>query len=365
MKVLIVAGGTGGHILPAIALAKEIKARNVGKVLFVISSRKQDRDMIADKGVEFTTLPITGLQSKSILSILNFLARLLAGTIKSVSVLLKFRPDVVIGFGGYVSGPVVLTASLAGIRTIIHEQNAYPGMANRILASVADRIAISFPEARNHFKGLESKIIFSGNPMREGLKRDEREKQHGFFNVLVIGGSQGAHKLNAIVPEAISLMDDDHKNALNITHIAGKNEKDMVENAYRQISVKNRVFSFTEHMARLYNECDFAISRAGAMTVSELLTLAIPAILVPYPYAGGHQRFNALALENLGCGILVDEKDMSALSMRDAVLRLMDKGVLLAMSARAKNIERPDACRILINEIITCCMEFQGSILDT
>ncbi|MDP2922054.1 MAG: undecaprenyldiphospho-muramoylpentapeptide beta-N-acetylglucosaminyltransferase [Candidatus Omnitrophota bacterium] len=351
MRILIAAGGTGGHILPAMALAKEIKARNIGKVLFVISSRKQDRDMIVGKGVDFTALPITGLQSKSILSILNFLVRLLAGTIKSMSALLNYRPDIVIGFGGYVSGPVVLAASLAGIRTIIHEQNAYPGRANRILASVVDTIAISFPEAKAHFKGLESKVIFSGNPIREGLKRDEPAKQHEFFNVLVIGGSQGAHKLNIAVPEAISLMEARHKNTLNITHIAGKNEKDMVESAYAQIGVKNRVFSFTEHMARLYNECDFAISRAGAMTVSELLALAIPAILVPYPYAGGHQRFNAAALENIGSGILLDEKDMSSLSMRDAILRLMDKSVLLDMSARAKNIEMPDACRILIKEI--------------
>ena len=351
VRILIVAGGTGGHILPAMVLAREIKTRNLGQVLFVISSRKQDRDIIADKGIDFTTLPITSLQSKNIFAALNFLARLFIGAIESAYVLLKFKPDAVIGFGGYVSGPITLLASLSGIKTIIHEQNAYPGKANRILAKFVNKIAISFPEAKNYLKGFESKIVFSGNPLREGLKRDEKYGQENIFNVLVIGGSQGAHRLNAIVPEAISLMQASQKNALSLTHIAGKNEKEEVENSYGKIGLNYRVFSFTENMARLYNECDFAISRAGAMTVSELLTLAIPAILVPYPYAGGHQRLNAIVLEKIGSGILMEEKNLTPRNMRDAILKLMDRNILKNMSGRAKNIEKPDACKILIKEL--------------
>ena len=337
--------------MPAMALAREIKARNVGEVLFVISSRKQDRDIISGKGIDFKALNIISLQSKSLFGILKFLIKLFAGTIESIFTLLEFRPDTVVGFGGYVSGPIVLLASFSGIKTIIHEQNVYPGKANRILAKFVDRVAISFPEARQYLKGLESKIILSGNPLREGLKRDERPKPSEIFNVLIIGGSQGAHKLNTIVPQAIALMRDSRKNMLNITHIAGKNENEDVKESYGKTGVKNRVFSFTEHMARFYNECDFVISRSGAMTVSELLALAIPAILVPYPYAGGHQRFNAMVLEKIGSGILLEEKGLTPGIMRDAILKLMDRNILSAMSARAKDTDKQDACRILIKEL--------------
>ena len=351
MKVLIVAGGTGGHILPALVLARDIKIRNIGQVLFVISSRKQDREIISGKGVDFTTLPIASLQSKNIFSVLNFLARLFIGTIESAYLLLKFKPDTVVGFGGYVSGPIVLLASLSGIRTIIHEQNVCPGKANRILARFVNKITIGFLDAKSYLKSFESKIIFSGNPLRDGLKRDNRAKAADSFNVLIIGGSQGAHKLNTIVPEAASLIEKDNRSMLNFIHIAGKKDLEEVEKSYEKIGIKNRVFSFTEHMARLYNECDFVISRAGAMTVSELLTLEIPAILVPYPYAGGHQKLNAMVLEKIGSGILLEEKNLTPYAMRDAILKLMDRNILRDMSNRAKRIDKPDTCKILIKEL--------------
>lgn len=351
MKILIAAGGTGGHILPAMALAREIKTLNAGRVLFVISSRKQDRDIISGKGIDFAVLPISSLQSKNIFAMLGFIIRLFAGTIASIALLLRFKPGAVVGFGGYVSGPIVLLASLAGIKTIIHEQNVYPGKANRILAKFVNKIAISFPEARDYLKGFESKIIFSGNPLREGMKRDERAGLKEGFSVLVIGGSQGAHKLNTIMPQAIGMMRDNQRNSLTVIHIAGKNEKEEVEKSYGKIGLNYKVFSFTEHMARLYNECDFVISRAGAMTVSELLALGIPAILVPYPYAGGHQRLNAAVLEKIGLSMILEEKDLTALVMRDAISKLMDRTVLSGMSARAKFIQTPDACKVLIEEL--------------
>jgi len=353
LKVLIAAGGTGGHILPAMVLAKEIKTRNIGQVLFVISSRKQDRDIIFNKGIDFTALSIISLKSKGIFDIFNFIVRLFIGAVESVYVLLRFRPDVAVGFGGYVSGPIVLLASLFGIKTIIHEQNAYPGKANRILARFVNKIAISFPDARLFLAGFESKIIFSGNPLREGLKRDDRPRSAdvGRFNALVMGGSQGAHKLNVIMPQAAGILQDSRRDMLHITHIAGKNDMDEVKKAYDKIGVKNRVFSFTEYMARLYNECDFVISRSGAMTVSELLALGIPAILVPYPYAGGHQKFNAMVIKNACSGILLEEKNLTPRVMAEAMLKLMDRDTLSSMSEMARRIEKPDACKILIEEL--------------
>jgi len=355
MKVLIVAGGTGGHIFPAVTLAQEIMSKGIARVLFVASSRKQDREILLDKGMEFQTLPIIPLKSRSILGMLEFGARLFAGTIKSIIILLSFRPNVLIGFGGFVSGPIALLASLSGIRTIIHEQNVYPGIANRILAGFADRIAISFEETLAYLKRYETKIIFSGNPLRQGLKEAGAQKSTGDgFRVLVIGGSQGSHKLNTLIPETIGLLDKNARDKLELTHIAGFLEKEIVANSYNAIGVKNRVFSFTQDMDKLYNNCDFAIARAGAMTISELLSLAIPAILIPYPYAGGHQKLNAKALEKIGSAVLLEEGFLDTKILQDAMLKLMDRNILNEMSRRAKTVHKPDACQTIIKEIIRC-----------
>lgn len=351
MRVLIVAGGTGGHILPAVTLANEIKLQTLGEVLFVASSGKQDKEILANKNINFTTLPIISLKSKGIFSILNFSTRLFIGVLASIFILLKFKPETLIGFGGYVSGPITLIGSIFGIKTIIHEQNVYPGLSNRILARFVTKIAISFEETKKYLRGFESKTIYSGIPLHQGLKRNGIEKPEDIFNILIIGGSQGAHILNILVPQAISLIDKTRRDTLSISHIAGRNEKEDVEKRYNEIRVKNRVFSFTDDMARLYNECDFVIARAGAMTVSELLALKIPAILVPYPYAGGHQALNAKVLEKIGSGIILEEKGLDPCMMRDGILKLMDRGILDEMAGKAKNVHKPDACEILIKEL--------------
>ena len=349
---MIVAGGTGGHIFPAIRLADELKTRNIGEVLFVASSKSQDREILEGKAIRFQTLAISSLKSSGILDILEFSMQLFIGTIESIFILLRFRPDVLVGFGGYVSGPIVLLASLSGIKTIIHEQNVYPGKANRLLVRFAHKIAISFEETRDYLKGFESKIIFTGNPLRQSLKKSKELKPAGNgFRVLVIGGSQGAHRLNILVPEAAGLISKDKKHMLEFIHISGPLEKDDVIKSYNDIGIKNSVFSFTEDMGELYNNCDFVIARAGAMTVSELLSLAIPAILIPYPYAGGHQKLNARVLEKIGSAILLEEKALTPQTLQAAISSLMDRNILDIMSAKAANIQKPDACSILIRTV--------------
>lgn len=350
MRILIVAGGTGGHLFPAIRLAEEIGAQKIGEVLFVASRRKQDSRALKKKNINFNTLPIVPLQSKNPVAILNFIARLIAGTIKSLFLLFKFRPSAAIGFGGYISGPIILLAALFGIKTIIHEQNVYPGKTNRILARFTDKIALSFSETRQYLKRFESKIIVSGNPLRQGLKRREKKKEA--FTILIMGGSQGAHALNKLIPEAVALMEDGKKRGLEVIHLSGNRDKDEVTRFYNNKGIKNRVFSFTDQMADIYNECDFVIARAGATTVSELLHLAKPAILIPYPHGNGHQRFNAKALEEKGGAVLIEEEGLTPKDLRDTILKVMDKDMLSGMSDRLKHSGTKDAIGILMKAVL-------------
>ena len=349
MKVFIVAGGTGGHLFPGIRLLEEIRLQGLGEVLFITSCRKQDGDILKQKGITFKVLPVVALQSMKIVAILDFVARLIVGTITSLYLVLRFRPSVVIGFGGYISGPILLWASLLGIRTIIHEQNVYPGKTNRILARVVDRIAISFPETMQYFRRFKRKVICSGNLLRRGLKRCCNKGD--IFTVLAMGGSQGSHALNSIIPEAVGLIDADKKKALEMIHISGDRERNEVMKAYQDKEIKNRVFSFTEHIDRFYNECDFVIARAGATTVSELLHMAKPSILIPYPHRGAHQRFNARLLEKIGSAVLIEEDGLTPEHLRDIIVGFMDRSVLTEMSARVKDRDDEKGTSLLIEEI--------------
>lgn len=348
-RILIAAGGTGGHLIPAITLAEEIRLKKDWEVLFVISNRPQDKEIIYKEELRFKALPIVPLKSKNILHTAGFLARLFIGTIESLFILFEYRPDVVIGFGGYVSGPVVLLASLFRIRTIVHEQNVFPGAANRLLAGFVDKIAISFLETKDYLKKFNSKIVFSGNPIRKSIRLIDREKadKGDMFCMFVIGGSQGAHILNHLVPHAVGLLQDAERKKLNIIHISGINEKKSVEEFYSNIAVRHIVFSFTDEMDRFYNECDFVISRAGAMTVSELLTLCKPAVLVPYLYAGGHQRLNADIMKQLGGAVIIDERSISVKELHKNILSMMNRGNLDKMKNGLKTYKRLDACAVL------------------
>lgn len=352
MKILIVSGGTGGHLFPAIRLVEELKACGMDEVLFVTSCRKQDSAILKREHMRFCVLSVIPLQSCNVFDLLNFSWRLASGAIKSLFLLLSFRPQVVIGFGGYVSGPIVLLAALSGIKTVIHEQNVYPGKTNKALARFVDRIAVSFLETRVYLKRFDSKIVVSGNLIRQGLKKTGSKKDT--FTILTMGGSQGAHTLNKLVPEAAGLINGDVKKDLEIVHISGARERDEVAAAYNNKGIKSRVISFTEEMSDIYNECDFVISRAGATTVSELLFLGKPSILVPYPHAGGHQRLNARILQVAGIAVLLEEEGLTAEALRERIIGFMDKAKLATMAKKTQGSVHKDACEILIKEIDRC-----------
>lgn len=349
MRIFIAAGGSGGHLFPAVRFAEEIRKRRNDEVIFITSLRRQDRDILAQKAFLFKTLPVIGLKSKNPFYLFEFVFYLCIAMIKSLYLLLRLRPKVVLGFGGYVSWPVVFLAVLFRIKTIIHEQNVCPGKANKLLAKFADRIAVNFPESIRYLKGVERKVIVSGNPLRSGLRRSLNTGDR--WTILAMGGSQGAHIINKLVPEAVSIMREDKKRLIDIIHLAGDLEKGDVERAYNDNGIKSTVITFTQDMAGLYNKSDFVISRAGATTVSELLYSAKPSILIPYPHADNHQALNAQVLVDYGAAVLLEEKNLDAEKLRDAIIRFMDRKILKDMFENLKDKEYNDACEVLIREV--------------
>ncbi|MFH1479079.1 MAG: undecaprenyldiphospho-muramoylpentapeptide beta-N-acetylglucosaminyltransferase [Candidatus Omnitrophota bacterium] len=351
MKILIAAGGTGGHIFPAINLAKGLLEQDVKDVYFLTSSRSQDAMMLEGSNVEFFTVSIEPLQRKGIIPFLNFLFRLITGSLRSAYLLLKIRPVCVVGFGGYVTGPIMLFASMCRIKTIIHEQNVLPGKTNRILARFVSRIAVSFPETVKYLEDFSSKIIVTGNFLRSETMKPFDKKDESGFRLLVMGGSQGSHALNSVLPEALGLIGKENRFDFEVIHITGYKDKDEVESSYRNNAIKSTVLSFTDEMDRFYNICDFVVSRAGATTISELIYLKKPALLIPYPYGDRHQVFNAKVLEDMGCGVIMEEEDLNIDILKKAIMNFMDKDFLKSMSKKVEKKDR-DALGTLIKEII-------------
>lgn len=350
MRVIIAGGGTGGHIFPALSIAEEITDRSAdNKVLFIGTLKGMERDLIQSNGFNIEYIRSGGLVGKGLFSKLNGLFSASAGLYDSFSVLRMFRPDVVIGVGGYVSGPVVLAARIMSVPTAICEQNSIPGFTNRILSRIADRIFVTFDESMNSFD--ENKTLITGNPLRKKILRDYRtESAPGErFRILITGGSQGASKINRIIPEALNL---GNKEKVTVTHQSGKRDFDCVKDAYKKNGIEAEVYQFIDDMSEAYSRADLVISRAGAGTVSELSILGKPSILVPYPHAANnHQYYNARYMEKGGAAVVVEEKDLNHMIFYKIIDKILNREKLDEMSANALKLARPGAAGIIVDEI--------------
>ena len=345
MKVLIAAGSSGGHIFPAIATTFRLKELNKStEIRFVGSGKKLDGDIFKNEGYDYYTV-----SSKR---------RIFKDLFSAFFILRKFQPDIAVGFGGYVSFPVLIMAKLLGIPTMAHEQNLCPGLANRILSNLVDRVAVSFKETNNFF--LRKSIIEeTGNPLRANLVKLDKAKalerfglNQGKFTMLVMGGSQGAHFVNEIVLEALNDMSDAQKGRLQVIHLSGIIDFEFVKARYESISVANKVFSFFDMMSQAYSACDLVISRAGATSIAELTFFGRPAILIPYPNAKVHQIDNARFMEENGAAIVIEQRHLSRERLKTALLGLMDdKDALKRMSETSSRLSKPDAAYRLAVEI--------------
>ena len=337
--VLIAAGGTGGHVIPALVVAQELLKRQI-PVVWVGTRRGLEFSLIPAAGIPIEWLDVVGLRGKSLLDYFRGPYKLAKSILQSIRLLRKHKPRVVLGMGGFVAGPVGISAKLLGVPLVLHEQNAVPGLTNRCLARVAKRILQAFPGAF----AKNSKVQTVGNPVRSSilLHRKEFDDQAG-LKILVIGGSLGARYFNENMPKVMAQLGKDYC----IWHQTGASNATAVLAAYREQGVLRpaKVEEFIEDMAAAYQWADLTICRSGAMTVSELAIASMPSILIPFPHAvDDHQTANGQFLLNAGAALLMQQKDASISSLVGAIRRLGDNRQLLKeMSCSAYGIAVMDA----------------------
>lgn len=362
MKVILASGGSGGHIFPSCALASELEKSGVKDICFVSSKRRLDRNILKDTKYPCFFLSVNPMpRGGNPVRIITFIAKFIADAAVSVYIILKKRPDVIVGFGGYSSGAIVSAAKLLGVPTIIHEQNFLPGRANKILGKIADRIAVSFRGTSEYFPGEAGKVIYSGNPLRLDILTNDRlqsirklKLDADKLTVLVMGGSQGSSFLNKTLSEVALLIKEKKGDLVQFIHLTGKKDFEVIKEFYREKNIPGRVFSFLEDIEDAYASSDLAISRAGAAAVFELAYYAKPMILVPYPNPKNNQRSNAIYFSEKGAALYKEETDISRDELaREIIEILTDEEKRNHISEAARNLSVPSAGRQLAEEVIS------------
>jgi len=357
MRVLIASGGSGGHIFPAVALAKELESEGLD-IIFVASRRKLDKKLLRSAPYKKIFLSANPMPYRLNLRVFIFLAKLISDSLHAIYLVKKYRPSVVVGFGGYTSGAVILMAKLMRIETIIHEQNLVPGRTNKFLDKLANKVTVSFPEGRRYFSNKN--VIFTGNPLRKESLTECREKAFTSLGldrnkmvILVMGGSQGAKSLNKLVSKSVSGLSDAKKESIQLIHIAGVGNTDDIQKIYKENGIQGMVFEFVGNINEAYSACDLAISRSGAAAIFELAAFSKPMILIPYPNIKNNQRFNAEFFAEKGAAVYRDEKNLSVEKLKGIIDELIDSPAKRqALSANAKRLSVIDGVERLKEEIL-------------
>ncbi|MEH6365926.1 MAG: undecaprenyldiphospho-muramoylpentapeptide beta-N-acetylglucosaminyltransferase [Pseudomonas marincola] len=349
-NVLIMAGGTGGHVFPALACASEFKARGYS-VHWLGTPRGIENELVPAAGLPLHLINVSGLRGKGKLSLLKAPFQLLKALYQARKVMRQLQPVCVLGMGGYVTGPGGLAARLCGAPLIIHEQNAVAGTANRSLAPFAARVCEAFP---NTFSASDKRRT-TGNPVREELflETPRQPLTNRKPRLLVLGGSLGAEPLNKLLPEALSLIDPEVRP--EVFHQAGKQHSEITGERYRNVGVEAQVAPFIKDMAQAYGWADMVICRAGALTVSELAAAGLPAFLLPLPHAiDDHQTRNAEFLANEGAAVLLPQRSTDAATLAAQLNEvLMQPQKLTTMATTARSLAKPDATR----SVVEICLE--------
>jgi UDP-N-acetylglucosamine--N-acetylmuramyl-(pentapeptide) pyrophosphoryl-undecaprenol N-acetylglucosamine transferase len=354
LPVLIAGGGTGGHLYPGIAVARELMSRVPdAEVTFVGTAAGIEARVIPREGFELELIRSAGLKGKSLESLARGVSLLPLSAADAWQVISRRRPAVVIGVGGYSSGPVVMLAAARGIPTLLMEQNAIPGLTNRLLAQVVKAAAVTYEEAMRFFG---TKAFVSGNPVRPeffGGEETHDQQATSEVRVLVFGGSQGAHAINVAMVEAAARLASAEPR-LAITHQTGERDLEMVRGGYRRGGLEARVEPFLYAMDREMRSADVIVSRAGATTLAELTAAGRASILIPLPTAtDDHQRRNADALVKQGAASMVEQRELTGDRLAAEILALARDGSRRgAMSAAARRLARPDAARVIVDRVL-------------
>jgi UDP-N-acetylglucosamine--N-acetylmuramyl-(pentapeptide) pyrophosphoryl-undecaprenol N-acetylglucosamine transferase len=334
MKTLLIAGGSGGHLIPALTLAEHLQVK--GSCMILSTSRPVDRTLAADSHVEWITVDLQKFTPVWRWLMPGYLFHQLGAMRRVWNVLREARPDAVVGFGGYLSAVGVVAARLSGVPAVVHEQNLIPGKANRLLARVADAVGVSFEETKIHLPS-RARIEVTGNPLRTVVPRVSAAEARSALGLdpstpvlLVMGGSQGSEAINNLALGMCERMPDEIRARLQLLHLAGEKRREEVERAYELLGVQARVFGFCRDMGSVYAAASLAISRAGATTISEMRSLQVPSVLIPYPYAGAHQLANARWLEARGGAAVLEEAGLTPQILWNEVSKLIGSPERLA-----------------------------------
>lgn len=351
-KILIMAAGTGGHVYPALSTADYL-VKQGWQVEWLGSGRGIEARLVPEAGYKLHCIDITGLRGKGKLSLLGAPWRLVKSLWQAWRLMAKVQPDVVLGMGGFVAGPGGLAAWLRRIPLLIHEQNAIPGLTNKLLRPLSSKVMQAFVGAFQ-----QANVLTVGNPIRAEFSQAEKSQSTSEqVNLLVMGGSLGALALNQTLPHALAALPTGVQ--VNVRHQCGPKHLDVTQAAYADVqladAVKVQVEAYIDDMPAAFAWADVAVCRAGALTVSELAAAGLPAVLVPYPYAvDDHQTANASALVTAGAGVLMPQKNMQAESLCEALLPLLtDAGQRQTMAQQALQLAEPKATQVVAEQ----CME--------
>ena len=354
-RTILTTGGTGGHIFPALAVAEQLRRRYPGiEVLFVGSQYGPEGALAEKAGLEFVGLPVRGFLGRGIKAV-GAAAGMARALVRATALIRRFRPQVVVGFGGYAAFAPVLAARLYGIPTAVHEQNAVAGVSNRILSRFAGRVFLSLPGTEGF---AVEKCVVTGNPVRRsvvevGMRPRPETRRH----LLVMGGSQGARALNEFMLKALPQM---RAADVEIRHQTGARDEDRVRDAYMTAGYAGScVEPFITDMAAAYDWADLVLCRSGATSVAELAAAGVPSVLVPFPHAThDHQTCNARFLAACGAALLVPEKDLAALDVAGMLIRLFDEPETLRRMGQAARFRAlPDAAARVVEELALLCGE--------
>jgi len=356
MKILVATGSSGGHIFPALSFIDTLKIKNKDIDILLVLPQKSISRNLDQKGYKIKYLPISPVRFSLKLENLKAIPRNILAVIDSVRILANFKPDIVVGFGSISSLPLVFFAWFFRINTLIHEQNVLPGKATRFLAKFSDKIAVSFEETKEYFRD-KNNVVLTGNPLRVNLVRIDKKSaldffgfQEGKFTILVIGGSQGSHKINQRFFEFVSSLSD--KGAIQIIHLSGSSDYDTLKKSYSGVPIEVKLFDFLDQVEYAYSAADLVISRAGAMAITEAMHYKVPAILIPYPYAQKHQFLNAKVLEKKNCAVIIDDNNLNLQALKQVVEPLIyNPGGLENMRRSFDEFFLNNANERLVNEI--------------
>jgi UDP-N-acetylglucosamine--N-acetylmuramyl-(pentapeptide) pyrophosphoryl-undecaprenol N-acetylglucosamine transferase len=359
MRVVVAGGGTGGHLFPGIAIAEEfLKRDDQTKVIFIGTQRGIESKLLGGLGYELREIDIEGVKGRGIKALMKVVYQIPKSLWQSRCILKQFRPDIVVGVGGYASGPAVFAAHFMSIPTAIAEQNAVPGVTNKILGNFTDKVFVTYEQTKTFFPS--TKVIFSGNPVRASLAKQSGKvkEERDYRQLLIFGGSQGAEAINKSIIDMMPQLQR-MKSKIHVLHQTGSRQLEEVTRAYEQFGIQAQVTPFIVDMAKAYADADLIICRAGATSLAEITAAGKAAILIPYPWAvNDHQLKNAQALATEGAAVVIPERDLSGVKLFDAIENLLkDAQKLHQMEENSLRLSKIDAAATIVDNCIKLMAE--------